>query len=143
MHFLCSSPSLHISSVFPLFWISHVGRVFLGFLFPFLSEPHLLNLFPFFLLQFIHQTMARIKTTSNPPPPKVNYRALYSWAPDELFDEYSSLTSTKAWRDHIGESNVYDHRAFAKRHDDDIAMLPCTLGEPVCGDERANSCMLL
>jgi len=25
-----------------------------------------------------------------------------------------------------------------KRHDDDIAVLPCTLGEPVCGDEWAN-----
>jgi len=24
-------------------------------------------------------------------------------------------------------------------HDDDIAVLPCTLGEPVCGDERANN----
>jgi len=32
----------------------------------------------------------------------------------------------------------YDHRAFAKRHDDDIAVLPCTLGEPVCRDERAH-----
>ena len=82
--------------------------------------------------------MARTKTTSNPPPPKVNYRALYPGAPDELLDEYSSLTSTKAWRDHIGESSIYDHRAFAKRHDEDIAVLPCTPREPVCGDEQAN-----
>jgi len=52
--------------------------------------------------------MARTKTTTNPPPPKVNHRALYPWAPDELLDEYS-------------------------RHHDDIAVLPCTLGEPVCG----------
>ena len=39
----------------------------------------------------------------------------------------------------MGDLSTYDHRAFAKRHDDDIAVLPCTLGEPVCGDERANN----
>ena len=77
--------------------------------------------------------------TANPPPLNVNYRDLYSWAPVELLDECSSLVSTKAWRDHIGEPSTYDHRAFGKRHDDDIAVLPCTLGEPVCGDERANN----
>ena len=37
----------------------------------------------------------------------------------------------------MGDSCSYDH-AFAKRHDDDITVLPCTLGEPVCGEERAN-----
>ena len=58
--------------------------------------------------------MARTKTTTNPPPPKVNHRALYPWAPDELLDEYSSLVSTNAWRDHVRESSAYDHRAFAK-----------------------------
>jgi len=69
--------------------------------------------------------MARTKTTANPL--------------DELLDEYSSLVSTKAWRDHVGESSAYDHCAFTKRHDDDIAVLPCTLGEPVCGDEWTNN----
>ena len=83
--------------------------------------------------------MARTKMTANPPPPRVNHRALYPWAPDELLDEHSSLVSTKAWRDRVGEPNTYDHCAFAKRHDDDIAALPCTLGEPLCGDERANN----
>ena len=34
----------------------------------------------------------------------------------------------------MGDSSTYDHRAFAKRHDDDITVLPCALGEPVCGD---------
>ena len=82
--------------------------------------------------------MVRTKTTSNPPPLKVNYRAFYPWAPDELLGECSSLTSTKAWRDHVEESSVYDHRAFAKRHDEDITVLPCTPGEPICGEERAN-----
>jgi len=77
--------------------------------------------------------------TANPPPLNVNYRDLYSWAPVELLDECSSLVSTKASRDHIGEPSTYDHRAFGKRHDDDIAVLPYTLGEPLCGDERANN----
>jgi len=71
---------------------------------------------------------------ANPPSPRVNHRDLYAWAPDELFDECSSLVSTKAWRDHVGDPCTYDLRAFAKRHDDDIAVLRCTLGEPVCGD---------
>jgi len=83
--------------------------------------------------------MARTKMTANPPPLNVNYRDLYPWAPVELLDECSSLVSTKAWRDHIGEPITYYHRAFGKRHDDDIAVLPCTIGEPVCGDERANN----
>ena len=39
----------------------------------------------------------------------------------------------------MGDPCSYDHRAFGKRHDDDIAVLPCTLGESVCGDERANN----
>jgi len=45
----------------------------------------------------------------------------------------------KAWRDHIEGSWVYQHRAFARRHDEDIAVLPCTPGEPICEDERANN----
>ena len=67
------------------------------------------------------------------------FHHLYSWAPVELLDECSSLVSTKAWRDHVGEPCTYDHRSFGKRHDDDITVLPCTLGELVCGDERANN----
>ena len=39
----------------------------------------------------------------------------------------------------MGDPSTYDHRAFPKRYDDDIAVLPCTLGEPVCGDERADN----
>jgi len=45
----------------------------------------------------------------------------------------------KVWRDHIGGPSVYKHRAFARRHNEDIVVLPCTLGEPVCGDERSNN----
>jgi len=83
--------------------------------------------------------MARTKTTSNPPPPRINYKALYPWASDELLDECSSLTSMKDLRDHISGPSVYEHRAFARRHDNDIVVLPCTPNEPVCGDERSNN----
>ena len=76
--------------------------------------------------------------SSHAPPPRVNPKDLYAWASRELLDECSSLLSTRAVREHMGDPCSYDHRAFAKRHDDDITVLPCTLGEPVCGDERAN-----
>ena len=69
---------------------------------------------------------------------RVRPKDLYPWASNELLDECSCLLSTRAIREHKGESCSYDHRAFARRHDDDIAVLPCTLGEPVCGDDRAN-----
>ena len=71
-------------------------------------------------------------------PPRVDPKDLYPWASRELLDECSCLLSTRAIREHKGDSCFYNHRAFARRHDDDIAVLPCTLGEPVCGDERAN-----
>jgi len=45
----------------------------------------------------------------------------------------------KHWRDHIEGSSVYRHHAFARRHDEDITVLPCTPGEPICGDERSNN----
>ena len=83
--------------------------------------------------------MARTKTTANPPTPSVNHKALYPWASNDLLDECSDLVYTKSWRHHIGEPSTYDNRAFAKRHDNNISVLPCTLGEPVCGDERANN----
>ncbi|XP_068503864.1 uncharacterized protein [Phaseolus vulgaris] len=76
--------------------------------------------------------------SSRVPPPKVNPKDLYTWASSELLDECSCFLSTRAIREHKGDSCSYDHCAFVKRHDDDIAVLPCTLGEPVCGDERAN-----
>ena len=76
--------------------------------------------------------------SSHIPSPRVNHKYLYPWASSELLDECSCLLSTLAIRKHKGESCSYNHRAFARRHDDDITVLPCTLGEPVCGDERAN-----
>ena len=83
--------------------------------------------------------MARTKTTANPPPPRVNYKALYPWAPDELLDECSSLASLKDWRDHVGEPGAYQGNAFPKRHDIYIVVRPCTPGEPICADEQSNN----
>ena len=76
--------------------------------------------------------------SSHPPPPRVNPKELYAWASHELLDEFSNLLSTRAVRENMGDPCSYNHRAFAKRHDDDITVLPCTLREPVCGDKRAN-----
>ena len=76
--------------------------------------------------------------SSRASPHRVSPKDLYTWASSELLDECSCLLSTRAIREHKGDSCSYDHRAFAKGHDDDIVVLPCTLGELVCGDERAN-----
>jgi len=134
--FLCSSSSL---LYFPLSELLAWGRVFLGFSLPLSALTPSAKPFSFLPSSAFSSNYGAYKNDIQPSTPKVNYRALYPWAPDELLDEYSSLVSTKAWRDHVGKSNVYDHRAFAKRHDEDIAVLPCTLGEPVCGDEWANN----
>ena len=45
----------------------------------------------------------------------------------------------KDWRDHIDGPSIYQDRAFARRHDEDISVLLSTPGEPVCGDERSNN----
>jgi len=116
-----------------------VGKGLLRVSFPFFALTLFTEPFLFSILQLLHQSMARTKTTANPPPPKINYRALYSWTSDELLEESSTLTSMKDLRDHIEGSGVYQHRAFARRHDEDITVLPCIPGEPVCGDERANN----
>jgi len=77
--------------------------------------------------------------SSHASPHRVSPKDLYPWASSELLDECSCLLAPRAIRVHKGDSCSYDHRAFARRHDDDIVVLPCDLGEPVCGDERANN----
>ena len=47
--------------------------------------------------------MARTKTTPNPPPPRVHYKALYSWASDELLDECTKLTTIEDVENHLGD----------------------------------------
>ncbi len=81
-------------------------------------------------LQFLHWKL-RTKMSTNPSSSIGGYKDLYPWASSELLDECSSLLSTRALREHVGEECSYDRRAFAKRHDDDIVVLPRTLGEPV------------
>ena len=76
--------------------------------------------------------------SSRASPHRINPKDLYPWASSELLDECSCLLTSRAIREHKGDSCSYDHRAFARRHDDNIVVLPCDLGEPVCGDERAN-----
>ena len=93
--------------------------------------------FSFDLLVLLPTAGASMST--NPPSPRAEPKDLYAWTSRELLDECSSLLSSRALREHVGEPCTYDHRAFAKRHDDDIAVLPCTLGEPVCRDESANN----
>ena len=51
--------------------------------------------------------------SSHAPPPRVNPKDLYAWASRELLDECSNLLSTRAVREHMGDSCSYDHRAFA------------------------------
>jgi len=82
--------------------------------------------------------MARTKTTTNPPPPSVNYKSQYPWASDELLAETSTLTTLSDWRAHVGKPGAYKFSAFAKRHDAYIYVRPCTPGEPVCVHEWSN-----
>ena len=45
----------------------------------------------------------------------------------------------KDWKDHVGDPSVYQHSAFARRHDAYISVQPCTPGELVCVDDRSNN----
>jgi len=81
--------------------------------------------------------MARAKITPNPPPP-INYKSLYRWAPDSLLAETSKITSfkdIKAYKD--GESSE-KLCIFVKEHDKFVKVLPYREGEPVCIDESAD-----
>jgi len=82
--------------------------------------------------------MARTKTTANPLHPGINYRALYSWAPDELLAECSTLTIVEDVENHLGDPRLYKFNAFHSRHDSHISVCHATPGEPVCLDDRSN-----
>jgi len=82
--------------------------------------------------------MARTKTTPNPPPPRVHYKALYPWASDELLDECTSLTTVEDIEKHLGDLRLYNFNAFCKTHDSHISICHGTPGEPVCVDDRSN-----
>ena len=82
--------------------------------------------------------MARTKTTANPPPPGINYRAHYPWASDELFVECSTLTTVEDVENHLGDPRLYNFNAFSSRHNSHISVRHCTPGEPACVDDRSN-----
>jgi len=82
--------------------------------------------------------MARTKTTANPPPPGINYRAHYPWASDELLAECLTLTTVEDMENHMGDPRAYNFNAFSSRHESHISVRHCTPGEPVCVDDRSN-----
>jgi len=81
--------------------------------------------------------MARTKTTPNPPP-KVDYKAQYPWASDELLAECTSLTTVEDVVKHQGDPHLYNFNAFCSTHDSHISVRHGTLGEPVCVDNQFN-----
>ena len=82
--------------------------------------------------------MARTKTTPNPPPPKVHYKAFYSWASDELLNKCTTLTTVEGVEKHLGDLRLYNFNAFCRTHDSHISICHGTPGEPVCMDDRSN-----
>ena len=82
--------------------------------------------------------MARTKTTPNPPPPKVNYKALYSWASDELLNECTTLTTVEDVEDHLGDPRLYNFNTFCRTHNSHVSIRHGTPREPVCVDDRSN-----
>ena len=69
--------------------------------------------------------MARTKTTLNPPPP-VNYKALYPWAPEALLAETSktnTIEDLEANKD--SERDEDKSRILGKEHDSFVRVMPC------------------
>ena len=127
--------------MFSTFFVS-LFFVLKSLLFWFIESHHhfLLNsrfssfLFPLF--SFLIE-MARTKTTPNPPP-SVDYKTLYCWAPNEILIETSKITSNKdviTYRE--GEADE-KHRVFGREHNAYVSVRPCRKGEPVCVDDRTS-----
>jgi len=81
--------------------------------------------------------MARMKTTSNPPP-QVNYKVLYPWASAELLAETSTLSYSEDVRKHRDGKPDCVGCFFECESDAYVSVRPCAKGEPVCSDERTN-----
>ena len=81
--------------------------------------------------------MAKTSTTLNPPP-SVDYKTLYHWAPDELLAETSKLNSIKDVKTYKESESDEKFRIFGREHDTYVLVQPCREGEPVCIDDRAN-----
>ena len=82
--------------------------------------------------------MVRPNSKSGSPPktPKTNYKAFYSWAPDELLSECTTLTTMKDLENHRSDPHLYNFNAFYRTHDAHIFVRPGRPGEPVCVDDR-------
>ena len=81
-------------------------------------------------------TRPNAKSDSPPKTPKSNYKAFYSWAPDELLNECTSLTTFQDLEAHRGDPHLYNFNAFYRTHDAHISVRPDRPGEPVCVDDR-------
>ena len=82
--------------------------------------------------------MVQTKITPNPPPPSAHYKALYSWASDELLNECTKLTTVEDIENHLGDLRLYNFNSFCKTHDSHISIRHGTPGELVFVDERSN-----
>ena len=76
--------------------------------------------------------MVRPNSKSGSPPktPNTNYKAFYSWAPDELLSECTTLTTMKDLENHRGDPNLYNFNAFCHTHDAHIFVPFAGLGNP-------------
>ena len=82
--------------------------------------------------------MVRLKPRSSSPP-KTDYKALYKWAPDDLLNECTTLTTFQDLENHRGDPHLYNFSAFCRTHDAHISVRPGRPGEPVCVDDRPRS----
>ena len=81
--------------------------------------------------------MARTKTTPNPPP-SIDYKALYRWAPDSLLAETSQINTFKDIDAYKKSEFDEKFHVFGRELAIYVKVLPCKEGEPVCVDDRAS-----
>ena len=127
--------------MFSAFYAFYVLR-FESLFFWFIESCHhlLLNLrFSSFLLSLFRFLieMARTKTTSNRPP-SVDYKTLYHWAPEELLDETSKISSIKDIKAYKESESYEKFRIFGREYDAYVSVQPCKEGEPIFVDDRTS-----
>ena len=71
-------------------------------------------------------TRTNAESDSSPKTPKSNYKADYPWAPDELLNECTSLTTFQDLEAHRGDPFI-----LCRTHDAHISVRPGRPGEPV------------
>ena len=105
----------------------HLLPLKLHFFFFFFSFPSLA--FPF--------EMAQTKTTPNPPP-SIDYKSLYRWAPNSLLAETSQINTFKDIEAYKKSESDEKFHVFGREQDVYVKVLPCREGEPVCVNNRAD-----